>query len=269
MLVLRQSCRVTADFCSAAALVLSLSLLSHKRFQPNRSNMTPEPRNKPLLVFDLDGTLAETAGDLVATLNVILAREGLRELSMEEARPMIGAGMRTLIRRGFSAGSVALPDEKLEDLFTAFLAHYDAHIAGETKLYPGCVAALDRFAAAGWDLAVCTNKLEHTSVHLLTALGIANRFKAICGQNTFAVCKPDGDALKLTIERAGGVLNRAIMVGDSKTDIETARNAGVPVIAFTFGYTDQPIETYAPDRVIDHFDALWDAVESLSPALAP
>jgi len=231
--------------------------------------MTQEPPIKPLLVFDLDGTLAETAGDLIATLNVILSREGLRQLSLEEARPMIGAGMRTLIKRGFSADNVALPDEKLEDLFLAFLTHYDAHIADETKLYPGCLAALDRFEAAGWDFAVCTNKLEHTSVHLLTALGIADRFKAICGQNTFAVCKPNGDALKLTIERAGGVLNRAIMVGDTKTDIETARNAGVPVVAFTFGYTDQPVATFAPDRVIDHFDALWDAVESLSPALAP
>jgi len=224
---------------------------------------------KPLLVFDLDGTLAETAGDLIATLNVILKREGLNPLAMEEARPMIGAGMRTLIKRGFSADGVALTDDKLEDLFSAFLAYYDEHIADVTQLYPGVVPALDRFAEAGWDFAVCTNKLEKTSVHLLTALGIAHRFKAICGQNTFAVCKPNGDALKLTIERAGGAVSRAIMVGDSKTDIDTARNAGVPVVAFTFGYSDQPIATYAPDRAIDHYDALWEAVEGLSPALAP
>jgi phosphoglycolate phosphatase len=228
--------------------------------------MTEITHHKPLLVFDLDGTLAETAGDLIATLNVILTREGLHPLPMETARPMIGAGMRTLIKRGFSADGVTLSDEKLEDLFYAFLTHYDEHIAELTHLYPGVVAALDRFEAAGWDFAVCTNKLEKTSVHLLTKLGIADRFKAICGQNTFAVCKPNGDALKLTIERAGGTVTSAVMVGDTKTDIDTARNAGVPVIAFTFGYTDQPIANYAPDRAIDHFDALWDAVQGLAPA---
>ncbi len=231
--------------------------------------MTHEAQAKPLLVFDLDGTLAETAGDLISTLNVILAREGLRKLPMEEARPMIGAGMRTLIKRGFSAGGVALSDERLEELFLDFLAHYDDHIADETRLYPGVIEALDRFAAAGWGFAVCTNKLEQTSVHLLTALGVAGRFAAICGQNTFSVCKPHGDALRLTIERAGGELHRAIMVGDSKTDIDTARNAGVPVVAMTFGYTDAPVATYAPDRAIDHFDELWGAVAGLAPALNP
>jgi phosphoglycolate phosphatase len=231
--------------------------------------MTPEPRGKPLLVFDLDGTLAETAGDLIATLNFILVREGLRKLPMKEARPMIGAGMRTLIKRGFSADGIALPDEKLEDLFLAFLAHYEDHIAEETRLYPGVVEALDRFEAAGWRFAVCTNKLEKTAIHLLNALGIASRFAAICGQNTFPVCKPDGDALKLTIERAGGEVTRAVMVGDSKTDIDTARNAGVPVVALTFGYTDQPIATYTPDRVIGHYDELWEAVTAVAPALCP
>jgi len=231
--------------------------------------MTPEPRSKPLLVFDLDGTLAETAGDLIATLNFILIREGLRKLPMEEARPMIGAGMRTLIKRGFSADGIALPDEKLENLFLAFLAHYEDHIAEETRLYPGVVEALDRFEAAGWRFAVCTNKLEKTAIHLLNALGIASRFAAICGQNTFPVCKPDGDALKLTIERAGGEVTRAVMVGDSKTDIDTARNAGVPVVALTFGYTDQPIATYTPDRVIGHYDELWEAVTAVAPALCP
>ncbi len=246
-------------------LLLVRSYLSEVRFQPNRSAMTDHSNATPLLVFDLDGTLAETAGDLVSTLNVILAREGLRKLSMEEARPMIGAGMRTLIKRGFAAEGVDLPDEKLETLFLAFLDHYDNHIADETRLYPGVIAALDRFAAAGWSFAVCTNKLERTSIRLLEALGIADRFAAICGQNTFPVCKPNGDALKLTIERAGGVLTRAIMVGDSKTDIDTARDAGIPVVAMTFGYTDQPVATYAPDLAIDHFDELWGAVEKLTP----
>jgi len=223
-------------------------------------------QKNPLLVFDLDGTLAETAPDLIATLNVILTKEGCRSLALEEARPMIGAGMRTLIRRGFEADGIALADDKVEALFHDFLAHYEAHIADETKLYPGLEAALDRFAAAGWRFAVCTNKLEQTSRVLLKALGVDGRFDAICGQNTFHVCKPDGDALRLTIERAGGDIRNAVMIGDSKTDIDTARNANVPVIAMTFGYTDKPVATYAPDRAIDHYDDLWTAVSEVRAA---
>lgn len=221
---------------------------------------------QPLLVFDLDGTLAETAPDLIATLNVILTKEGCRALPLEDARSMIGAGMRTLIRRGFQADGMELADEKVEVLFHDFLAYYEAHIADETKLYPGLTAALDRFEAAGWRFAVCTNKLEQTSRVLLKALGIDQRFDAICGQNTFHVCKPDGDALRLTIERAGGDIKNAVMVGDSKTDIDTARNANVPVIAMTFGYTDKPVATYAPDRAIDHYDDLWTAVSEVRAA---
>jgi len=217
----------------------------------------------PLLVFDLDGTLAETAPDLITTLNFILVKEGCRELPLEEARPMIGAGMRTLIRRGFSADGIELSDEKTERLFHDFLTYYEAHIADETRLYPGLTAALDRFETAGWRFAVCTNKLEQTSRVLLKALGIDQRFDAICGQNTFHVCKPDGDALRLTIERAGGDIKNAVMVGDSKTDIDTARNANVPVVAMTFGYTDRPVATYAPDRAIDHYDDLWTAVSEV------
>ncbi len=133
-------------------------------------------------------------------------------------------------------------------------------------LYPGVTAALDRFETAGWSFAVCTNKIEYPSVLLLTALGVADRFAAICGKDTFTVSKPDGDALLKTIAKAGGDPRRAIMVGNSKTDIETAKNAGVPVVAVDFGYTDLPVETFAPDRVISHFDELFDAVEDLSAA---
>jgi phosphoglycolate phosphatase len=222
-----------------------------------------DPSPQPLLVFDLDGTLADTAGDLVATLNAILQREGLASIAAAEARAMVGAGAKALVQRGLKANGVEVSETRLDALFADFLAHYEAHIADETVLYPGVGAALDRFEAAGWDFAVCTNKIEYPSVLLLTALGIAGRFKAICGKDTFSVSKPDGGALLQTIARAGGHASRAIMVGDSKTDIDTARNAKIPVVAVDFGYTDKPVSTFNPDRIISHFNELWDAVEGL------
>jgi phosphoglycolate phosphatase len=223
------------------------------------------PQTTSLLVFDLDGTLAETAGDLVATLNVILDREGLAPVSLADARKMVGAGARALIQRGFEAGGRSIEGARLESLFKDFLVYYEAHIADESYLFEGVGTALDRFEQAGWHFAVCTNKVEHPSVRLLDALGIGHRFRAICGQDTFtvagaAISKPDPRALLMTIERAGGLPHRALMVGDSRTDIDTAKAAGVPVVAVDFGYTDTPVAQLGPDRVIAHFDQLWDAV---------
>jgi phosphoglycolate phosphatase len=221
------------------------------------------PPQKPLLVFDLDGTLAETAPDLVATLNMLLVREGFPPVPYETARSMVGGGARALIERGLAHCNGSLPAARIDDLFDEFLVHYDAHICDSTHLFPGVGPALDRFEAAGWGFAVCTNKIEHSSILLLEALGIAKRFQAICGKNTFPMSKPDGRALLMTIDKAGGRNDKTIMVGDSKTDIETAKNAKIPVVAVDFGYTDLPVEAYEPDRIISHFDDLWDAAESL------
>ena len=133
----------------------------------------------PLLVFDLDGTLADTAGDLVATLNHILAREGLAPLALEAARNMVGMGARSLINQGFAASGRTLAPERLEELFIDYLAWYEAHIAVHTRLFPGVGSALDRFERAGWRFAVCTNKAAAPSVKLLRELGVADRFAEI------------------------------------------------------------------------------------------
>lgn len=217
----------------------------------------------PLIVFDLDGTLAETAGDLIAALNVVLAIDDIPPLDVSHARVLLGAGGRALIERGYAAAGRSLEKERLEALFVQFLAHYNAHICDHSFLFPGVLAALDALEARGWRFAVCTNKMEASSVALLQAFGVTERFAANCGQDTFGVHKPDPAALLGTIARAGGDPARSIMVGDSITDIATAKAAGIPVIAVDFGYTDTPVTALAPDRVISHFDGLVEAVASL------
>ena len=134
----------------------------------------------------------------------------------------------------------------VDHLYAAFVAHYGEHIADRSRLFPHVEAALDRLAEAGHRLAVCTNKLERLSKKLLQALDLANRFAMICGQDTFGVQKPDPQVFRATVLRAGGNPERAIMVGDSITDIRTARAANVPVVAVDFGYTDVPVENFRP-----------------------
>ena len=219
------------------------------------------------IVYDLDGTLADTAGDLMGALNFVLEREGLAPLPVEKARSLLGAGGRALIQRGFVASGRELSPENLEVLFGDFLAHYNAHIAIHTRLYPGVLKALDAFAAAGWRQAICTNKMEASAKMLIERLGVIDRFAFICGQDTFGVGKPDPKPLIGTVEAAGGAVGRAIMVGDSATDINTARAAGLPVICVDFGYTDVPVTELGPDRVISHFDELAAAVAEMTGAL--
>lgn len=215
------------------------------------------------LVFDLDGTLADTAPDLMAALNFVLKREGVAQLPVEAARRLLGAGGRALIQRGFAEVGRPIDAATLERLFVDFLAHYNAHIADGTTLFPGVLACLDRCAEAGWRLAVCTNKMEVSTKLLLAELGVLDRFAFVCGQDTFGIGKPDPKPFVETVRAAGGDLAAAVMVGDSKTDIATARAAGVPVVCVDFGYTDVPVTELGPDRVVSRFDAVFDAAAEL------
>ena len=216
------------------------------------------------LVFDLDGTLAETAPDLVDALNFVLAGDGVAPVPVEAARSLVGAGARALIERGYARAGRDLTRARLDAQFGEFLGFYNAHIADKSTLFPGVEACLDRCAAAGWRLAVCTNKLEYSSNLLLEKLGLRDRFAFVCGQDTFGVAKPDPRPLVETVARAGGRLDRSVMIGDSITDIRAARAAGMPVVAVDFGYTDTPVDQLGPDRVISHFDALYDAVQAVT-----
>jgi phosphoglycolate phosphatase len=217
-----------------------------------------------LAVFDLDGTLVDTAPDLIGTLNLQLAREGLEPIAFAPARNLIGAGIERLIIRALSLRGRPATEAEVSRLYGEYLDHYAAHIADHSRAFPGLEAALDKLAAAGWRFAVCTNKLEWLSLRLLDALGLRSRFAFVCGQDTFGVQKPDPEILRRTISAAGGRLNSAVMVGDSETDIATARAAGIPVVAVDFGYSPTPIGQLGADRLISHFDDLPAAVNHVA-----
>src|SRR3954454_18765538 len=217
----------------------------------------------PLIVFDLDGTLVDTAPDLINALNFVLSREGLPPVPLHSARNMIGAGARRLIERGLELEGRAATLEEITRLTSDFIDHYAAHIADASRPFEGLESALDDLSARGYRFAVCTNKLEWLSKLLLDQLGLSARFAAICGADTFGVSKPDPAILKQTVARAGGQLASAIMVGDAGPDVGVARRAGIPVIGVEFGYTDVPIAELKPDRLIGHFRDLPAAVDSL------
>jgi phosphoglycolate phosphatase len=219
--------------------------------------------NGATIVFDLDGTLIDTAPDLIDTLNIVFAREGLPPVPYETARTLIGGGARAMIVCGLEAEGRTVVPAELDRLFQDFLAHYSEHIADRSRPFPELTDALDALAANGSRFAVCTNKLQYLSVLLLKKLGLAHRFAAICGQDTFGVQKPDPEVLRRTISAADGTLRNALMIGDSLTDIRTARAADVPVIAVDFGYTDRPVSELGPDRIISRFTDLPLAVAEL------
>ncbi len=221
--------------------------------------------SRPIVVFDLDGTLVDTAPDLVDTLNIILKREGIPPVAYDAARLLIGGGVRPMLERALTEQGRILPEQDINGLFQTFLDHYAAHIADRSFAFPGAETALDLLADRGCVLAVCTNKLEWLSLRLLDALNLTHRFAAICGQDTFDVKKPHPDALRKTIATAGGNIAQAVMVGDSVTDIRVAQAASVPVVAVDFGYTDTPVAAFKPDLVISHYDRLPAAVFELLP----
>jgi phosphoglycolate phosphatase len=213
------------------------------------------------IVFDLDGTLVDTAPDLADTLNVVLRRNGLPPLAYEAAKPLIGFGARRMIEGGFAAAGRPCAD--LDRMYDEFIAWYSEHVADRSRPFPGVEAALDLLTRRGCRLAVCTNKLEWLSMRLLETLKLTRYFAAICGQDTFGIQKPDPEVLRRTIGKAGGDPSRAIMVGDSGTDIRTARNAAIPVVAVDFGYSEVPIASLKPDRLISSFADLQAAIDGI------
>lgn len=210
----------------------------------------------PTAVFDLDGTLVDTAPDLWASLNHCLEAAGLPATTLELVRPHAGHGARPMLQHAYARAGRPLETVETDEQLARFLAYYEAHIADASLPFPGVVAAMDRLDEAGYRLAVCTNKTEHLSRLLLATLGIADRFAAICGADTFPRRKPDPTHLLGTIERAGGSGDRAIMIGDTATDTDAAVAARVPSILVDFGYAPDERARRTADTVIETYDDL-------------
>jgi phosphoglycolate phosphatase len=205
------------------------------------------------IVFDLDGTLVDTAPDLANALNDVLARGGHDTVSLETIRHAVGHGARIMIEEALRRAGVT---DDIDRMLAEFLVHYEANIAAESRPFPGAVAALESLAGAGARLAVCTNKRAHLSRKLLAALDLQSHFQAIAGRDTYAVSKPDPGHLIQVIAAAGGDRRSAVMVGDSVTDLLAAQGADIPSILVSFGYAAHSLEGINPDATIDHFDEL-------------
>lgn len=217
------------------------------------------------LVFDLDGTLVDTAPDLVAATNHALADLALPPIPAETLRHAIGFGARRMIMVGLKETGVTLDEPEIDRLLARFLAYYERNIARESRPFEGAIAVLEQFRSEGARLAVCTNKRLALAEQLLTELRVRDLFVAVAGRDSFPVHKPHPDHLTRTIAMAGGDKSASVMVGDTGIDIETARAAGVPSVACTFGYSDVPVATYGPDTIIDAYAELDAVVRELLP----
>lgn len=213
-------------------------------------------RRRPIIVFDLDGTLIDTAPDLISSLNHVLASEGFAALDRTAMGGLVGMGGRAMIERAYRMADRRVDPELIERHNTVFLEHYAAGIPGISRPYPGVLDAMARAREAGHIFAICTNKPERMAKSLIERLDLAALFGAIAGGDTFAFRKPDPRHLTETIACAGGDPERALMVGDSRTDIDTAKAAGIPVVAVDFGYTDRHVREFEPSAVISHYDEL-------------
>lgn len=215
------------------------------------------------IAFDLDGTLVDSAPDLVGTLNRVLAGRGHPPVPLASTRHLVGHGARALLRHGFAAAGAVWDEIAEPSLFDAFIDDYVVHIADESRAFDGVVETLDQLSARGARLCVATNKSSDLAEALIGALDLARHFVAIAGRDRVSARKPDGAHVREAIHMAGGDPAWALMVGDATPDTRSARAAGVPCIVASFGYNDAPPADLGGDITIDRFADLVAAVEHL------
>jgi len=211
-------------------------------------------QNLPAIIFDLDGTLADTAPDLLAALNHSLLDLGFPKFGLEEIGHLVGHGSIAMIRKAFELHNQELDETTLNRLHQLFLTYYEENIAGETVLYPGALQLLEDLQKARYPLFVCTNKYESMALRLLKELDILPMFKAVSGGNTFEYRKPDGRHLTSTLSLGKHDTSNAIMIGDTITDASAAKNAGLPCLLVDFGYSEIDVSTFSPNGILSHFD---------------
>ena len=217
----------------------------------------------PALIFDLDGTLVDTAPDLLAALNVVLAQEGRRTMGLADMRYLVGHGARAMLAEAMRRTGEPAPAGRLPGLMDAFVAHYRDHLADESRPFPGVETTLSAFAQSGARMGVLTNKPQELAAPLMAELDLARFFGAIHGAGRFSYTKPDARVFHHVVDELGGAGAGAIMIGDSTTDVATARAAGVPVVLMSYGYTPDPVETLGADAVTDAFDTLPEIIERI------
>ncbi|MCL4189695.1 MAG: HAD-IA family hydrolase [Rhodobacteraceae bacterium] len=205
------------------------------------------------VIFDLDGTLADTSADLIGAANATLAPMGGALLSPAADRAVAFAGGRAMLRAGLARAGRPAEGEPLEEAYARLLAHYRGRIAAETRLYPGAAAAVEELRAAGFRVGICTNKPVDLAAMLLAALGVRGLFHSLVGAGSLAVRKPDPAPYRAAVGQAGGTLGASFLVGDTVTDRDTARAAGVPVALVTFGPEGRGVEALAPDALLHDF----------------
>ncbi|MBF0309783.1 MAG: phosphoglycolate phosphatase [Magnetococcales bacterium] len=221
------------------------------------------------LLFDLDGTLVDTAPDLCGALNHVLRLHGRAPLPLESVRHLVGGGARTLLARGFGRETEPRPgeEEAFDQTVAEFLDYYEAHLADHSRPFPGVREALARLAEAGFALGIVTNKPEQLTRPLLHQLGLDAFFPCVVGGNTLTVHKPDPAPLFHALACLGRPSRGAVMVGDSETDADAAHNAAIPVILVTYGYTrGRSVEEMSPALTVSHFGDLPECVRFHSPA---
>jgi phosphoglycolate phosphatase len=219
------------------------------------------------VVFDLDGTLVDTAPDLTAALNAVMAREGRPLVPLDDVRHMVGRGARVLIERAMASTGQPWDAATIDDLVAHFIDYYDGNIAATSRAFDDAEAVCRRLSAQGRKLGVCTNKPERLSLKLLDELKLRDLFPVVLGADSRPYRKPDPRHLLDTISALGGRPESAVMIGDSDTDVNTARAAAIPVIAVSFGYTETPVRELWADLVIDHFAELEAALPKVKPGL--
>jgi phosphoglycolate phosphatase len=215
------------------------------------------------IAFDLDGTLVDSAPDLIGTLNRLLVEEGLPTVSMNSAQTLIGSGARALLVHGFEAAGASVERAQSDELFERFLVDYAGHIADGSQPFEGVVETLERLKERGAILVVATNKRSDLSELLLEKLDLTRHFAAVVGPDRVSARKPSGKHLVEAVLKVGGDPERAIMVGDAAPDAGAAKDAGMPCILVTFGYTPVPVEDLGGDVLIDDFEDVEEAVDGI------
>jgi phosphoglycolate phosphatase len=217
----------------------------------------------PTLIFDLDGTIVDTAPDLLASLNAVLTRAGHRPVVPSELRNLVGHGVRRLFERAFACTGTAVSPERLTAYCEEFLMYYRANIARESRPFPRVPETLDRLAERGFGLGMCTNKPQALTELLLGELNLARHFLAIYGAGRASANKPDPRHVYEVVDAIKGDRSRTLMVGDSPVDVAAARNANIPVIVMSYGYTPTSVHELGADVVLDDFAELPSAVARL------